>query len=377
LCPDREPNFWPIAINANFSRKEVYIPDFAPLNRLFVGRDVNSSVNHHPIQVFGINQPPDRNCEYVVNQTAVLTALDGTNPFHHLLMLFRTIFSFLTSFSVNLGTFSTTDCIFVIWRGHEPDFTKLTAFDSVLLSSLCRGGSLQLSRRSGVTCFSALLLGSSPGDWDMDLGPEKKGVQVDFSGVLLSRWIRERILKPGNLSFKGGIILVIRRGRREFVNENNVRHAIASSVHPASLDVINFENCSFQNSFHLISQSLVLTGVHGAALTNLIFLPPSAAVVEISISKSKTEYYFLALSFGKLYYEHSQLIPTDTHLSDLRDRSVTVGNVTSLGMLCKDALSTAAERFPSRSTKKSFINLIDYKSQVSIQLEARGTKERA
>ena len=90
-----------------------------------------------------------------------------------------------------------------------------------------------------------------------------------------------------------------------------------------------------------------MVGVHGAALTNLVFLPPSAAVVEISISKMKTEYFFLALSYGKLYYEHSDLIPTDTHLNDLRDRKVTVGNISKLAKTCSDALEVALSRYPS------------------------------
>jgi hypothetical protein len=87
--------------------------------------------------------------------------------------------------------------------------------------------------------------------------------------------------------------------------------------------------------------------VHGAALTNLIFLPPSAALVEVTISEHKTEYFFLALSYGKLYFEHSDLIPTDTHLNDIRERKVTVSNISGLGKTCSYALDIAANRFPS------------------------------
>ncbi len=84
-----------------------------------------------------------------------------------------------------------------------------------------------------------------------------------------------------------------------------------------------------------------MAGVHGAALTNLIFLPPSAGLVEVTISPVKNEYYLLSRSFGKRYYAHPHLIPTDKDLPDLRDRRVTVDRVSDLGRLCATALSWA------------------------------------
>ena len=67
----------------------------------------------------------------------------------------------------------------------------------------------------------------------------------------------------------------------------------------------------------------------------------------VAIAPAKTEFYFLALSFGKLYFAHHALVPTDTHLPDLRDRRITVDDVPALGRLAGHALATATARIPS------------------------------
>ncbi len=64
--------------------------------------------------------------------------------------------------------------------------------------------------------------------------------------------------------------------------------------------------------------------------------------MEIAIAPAKTEFCFLALSFGKRHLAHHALVPTDTHPPDLRDRRIAVDDVPALGRLAGHALVTAA-----------------------------------
>jgi hypothetical protein len=326
----------------------VYMSDLRPLNSLVLGRDAPPP-NTFPIRLLGITDPPASSCTRTINHTAILTPLDSFNPFHNLLMLFRRLFAAIATISANVGgAGSMTDCTFAIWRGDSHEYGRFNAFDSAFLTSLCRGGAFQLTRRSGAVCFSSIILGATPGGWDMDLGPEKRGVRIHFAGVALARWLRARIAAPAAPPAPAaGAVLVLRRGRRELVNEDDVRRAVAGGLAPAPLGIVDFDSADLRTAFAAVAARLVMVGVHGAGLSNLIFLPPGAALVEIAIAPAKTEFYFLALSFGKLYFAHHALVPTDDHLPDPRDRRVTVDDVPALGRLAAHALAVATARLPS------------------------------
>ena len=142
--------------------------------------------------------------------------------------------------------------------------------------------------------------------------------------------------------------MVVRRGRREMVNEAEVNAAISSAIAPAPLDVINFDRVNYTFAVRVLSQRAAMVGVHGAALCNLIFLPPGAALVEISISEETIYFYYhLALSFGKLYFEHAALVPMDEHLPELRDRRVNVSDLPALSRLTAHAIALVQARDPS------------------------------
>eukprot|EP00291_Cryptomonas_curvata_P000416 CAMPEP_0172195610 /NCGR_PEP_ID=MMETSP1050-20130122/26312_1 /TAXON_ID=233186 /ORGANISM="Cryptomonas curvata, Strain CCAP979/52" /LENGTH=332 /DNA_ID=CAMNT_0012871709 /DNA_START=1014 /DNA_END=2009 /DNA_ORIENTATION=- len=311
------------------------------------GRDAALVRGQESIRLLAMTSRPDENCAVEVNQTAILMFLDGGNPFHHLLMVFRRVFAALVTLHVNSDMDALTDCVFVAWRGTSPEryFAEMSPFDRAILNTLCRGGLIILSNQSGPVCFAQMLIGSTPGGWDMNLDQNLAATPVNFAGVTLARLILESALGRGAAASAaanhGGLVLVVRRGRRGLVNEDAVRLAIEASVAPAAVRVLNFDLLDFRAALGVVSGRLVMAGVHGAALTNLIFLPPSAALVEVTISPVKNEYLLLARSFGKRYYAHPHLIPTDTHLPDLRDRRVTVDRVPDLGRLCATALARA------------------------------------
>jgi hypothetical protein len=325
------------------------------------GRDTVLDHEEDPVNLLAMTWPPEQKCSRVIKQTAILTFLDGINPFHHLVMVFRRVFAALVTFQVNAGVDDLTDCVFVAWRGFEPERyyekfgrylepgTNMTPFDGALVHSICRGGLTVLSNRSGPICFSRLLVGSTPFGWDMDLKPDQGIIAVNFAGVLLARLVAETVLSRAATAAirPGGVVVVVRRGRREFVNESAVLDAVRAAVAPAPVDAIDYDRIDFRTSLEIVSRRLVLMGVHGAALTNLMFLPESAGVVEVAIAADKQTYYILSRSFGKRYYIHPHIIPTDTHLAEVRQRRVAVDRLPDLAQLCASALS-AAERMSRR-----------------------------
>lgn len=240
------------------------------------------------------------------------------------------------------------NCTFVLWRGRpgDSDYNSFAGFDWSFFNSICRGGVLQLSPRTQPVCFASIIVGATPGGWDMDLGPKKRTVDVNFAGVAMARWLRDRLGAENGQKVEGAV-LAVRRGRREMVNEAEVRSAIAAAIAPASLDAVNFDRANYTSTLWTISRRAAMIGVHGAALCNLIFLPPGSALVEITISSSKTEFYFLAHSFGKLYFEHTSSVPIDEHLPDLRDRRVNVSDIPGLSRLAARAISLVLARAPS------------------------------
>ena len=335
------------SFGADTEKPLVYVPIFAPLNSLVLGTDTPPP-NTFPVTLVGLTAKPSSDCAYTITNTAILTSLDSFNPFHNLLMLYRRLFAAAASFSNNAGDpGGMTDCTIVIWRGRpgDSDYDRFAAFDRSFFSSLCRAEVLQLSPRSAPMCFASLMVGATPGGWDMDIGPKKRTVGINFAGVALSSWLRQRLgAQQGDAR---GAVLVVRRGRREMVNEAAVRAVLVEAISPAPLDVMDFDQIDFASAFRILSLRAAMVGVHGAALCNLIFLPPGAALVEITISAAKTEFYFLALSFGRLYFEHASSAPMDEHLPDLRDRRVNVSDLPALGRLAARAVALVQTRAPS------------------------------
>ena len=349
VCVDPSKSFSPSLEGTESTDKPlVYIPNFSPLNSLVLGTDT-APPNKFPIKLVGLTAKPTSKCARTVTTVAILTSLDEFNPYHNLIMLYRRLFAATASFSVNAGLAGgMTNCTFAVWRGRpgEKDYASFTGFDWNFFSSLCRGGVLQLSPRSAPVCFASILVGATPGGWDMDIGPKRRTVGVNFAGVVMARWLRDRQGATGGEV--RGAVMVVRRGRREMVNEAEVNAAISSAIAPAPLDVINFDRVNYTFAVRVLSQRAAMVGVHGAALCNLIFLPPGAALVEISISEETIYFYYhLALSFGKLYFEHAALVPMDEHLPELRDRRVNVSDLPALSRLTAHAIALVQARDPS------------------------------
>ena len=73
-----------------------------------------------------------------------------------------------------------------------------------------------------------------------------------------------------------------------------------------SLETIDLDKATFRSTVGLFAKTAVLLGVHGAGLTNLIFMPRGGAVVELRLARSRPDYVQLCRSFGKLHFEFTK-----------------------------------------------------------------------
>jgi hypothetical protein len=121
----------------------------------------------------------------------------------------------------------------------------------------------------------------------------------------LTRATREVVLKAlGGSAQPGGRRIYVSRARqklRRLVNEA----ALEPMLRQYGFETVFFEDLSFEQQVTLLQQTAVLVGVHGANLTNMLFLAPQATVVEIMNQDPEGInlcYYHLAASLDLRYY---------------------------------------------------------------------------
>lgn len=109
---------------------------------------------------------------------------------------------------------------------------------------------------------------------------------------------------PVDISFTSHIIYISRRDapRRFLVNEDDVTSLILSF----GGRVATLEGMTLQEQYLLFSSCSLLIGLHGAGLTNMIWMPPHASVLEIrNDGDSSNNCYFSMASVLNLRYFYS------------------------------------------------------------------------
>jgi len=90
-----------------------------------------------------------------------------------------------------------------------------------------------------------------------------------------------------------------RAARRRLLNEDELLDTLA----PAGFERVFMEDLDFRQQVDLMRQTAVLVGPHGAGLTNMIFCPRGAAVVEIADpGYPNPNFYALASALGHRYW---------------------------------------------------------------------------
>ena len=89
-------------------------------------------------------------------------------------------------------------------------------------------------------------------------------------------------------------IFIRRRSQKNrlIVNEEEVLQVFLSY----QFEIVSFEDLSFEDQISLMSKVCVLAGVHGAGLTNMLFMPLNSVVFELTTKIDGENYYYYALS---------------------------------------------------------------------------------
>ena len=96
---------------------------------------------------------------------------------------------------------------------------------------------------------------------------------------------------------------------RHIINIANISEAIISNLH-LTLRVVHFENMTFEDQVSSLRATNVLISMHGAGLSNIIFLQPGSTVIEILHPLLKAPFYrFLSLYASVNYIPIRDVIP--------------------------------------------------------------------
>ena len=124
-------------------------------------------------------------------------------------------------------------------------------------------------------------------------------VEADrFDPELLKELRRRIVSRNGPASHR---VHVSREGtrRRRLANARDVMGPLGA----AGFETVSAEELTFQEQVALASRTEILVGVHGAALTNMIFMPEGAHVIELANpGYPSPAFYALASALGLRYW---------------------------------------------------------------------------
>jgi len=109
------------------------------------------------------------------------------------------------------------------------------------------------------------------------------------------------------------------RERRRILNEDDVLQTFLSF----GFEVVKFEQLSWLEQISLTSNTILLAGVHGAGLTNMIFMPPRSQVFELTTRINGEHYYYFALS-NALSHRYFYQVCTPDQESVVQDANLIV-----------------------------------------------------
>jgi Glycosyltransferase 61 len=115
--------------------------------------------------------------------------------------------------------------------------------------------------------------------------------------------------------------LFVQRGKtssRRIVNDAEVLKTFSNW----GFDVIDFEKMKFEDQVNTAAQASILAGVHGAGLSNMMFMETGSKVFELTSMLNGEQYYYFTLSNSlghSYYYQHCQ--------PDAADKSIQEANL--------------------------------------------------
>ncbi|KAK2437679.1 Glycosyltransferase family 61 protein [Trifolium repens] len=143
---------------------------------------------------------------------------------------------------------------------------------------------MDIDRNDEVHCFPKVIVGLKRYHKELSIDPQKYSYSIkDFRDFLRSSYSLNRvnaikIRDTGNQSMKPRLLILSRKSSRSFTNTNQ----IAKMAKGLGFKVIVMEaGRNMGNIADVVNSCDVLMGVHGAGLTNILFLPENAIFIQV------------------------------------------------------------------------------------------------
>jgi Glycosyltransferase 61 len=217
------------------------------------------------------NQGPD--CDVTHNVPVLIFATAGFpfNPFHAYTDLLIPIFVAANRYNGEVQI--------AVTNFHGPWINKYMQF----LQALSHYPIINLDSETKVHCFPSGQVGLK-GNKPFSVDNSTAGsTMLDFKHFVRTSLSLERAqveIIGKNSKKKPKIAILLRKGTRKFTNENE----IVEMAEGVGFDVIRADTETtkdFPRIAHLINTCDVLMGLHGAGLTNMVYLPDNATIIQI------------------------------------------------------------------------------------------------
>ncbi|GKB89943.1 alpha-1,3-arabinosyltransferase XAT3-like protein, partial [Tanacetum coccineum] len=205
---------------------------------------------------------------------------------------------------------------------YKPAFVK--KFEKVF-SSLSNYNLLNVNSNKSIHCFPAVVVGLK---FHSELSINYSEVPRGNSIINFRKFLATTYgLKPTNVSYTTStspvLLFLSRRGTRMFSNEDEM----VDMMEDLGFDVIVARSykkmAKLENFAKLLSTCSVLVGAHGAGLTNMVFLPPGAVLVQVvplGVDFHSRVYFGDPPVRMGLHYLKYKITPNESSLVDLYPR---------------------------------------------------------
>ncbi len=135
-----------------------------------------------------------------------------------------------------------------------------------------------------------------------------RDIQIgDYNDDLITTLRNKLISAPITGTTRKLFIRRVSQDKRRILNEADVLQTFLSF----GFEVVEFERLSFTEQLALVRETIVLAGVHGAGLTNMIFMPSHSVVFELTTKVNGENYYYYSLSNALSHKYYYQACDTD------------------------------------------------------------------
>ncbi|XP_020100414.1 EGF domain-specific O-linked N-acetylglucosamine transferase-like isoform X1 [Ananas comosus] len=154
-----------------------------------------------------------------------------------------------------------------------------------LLKQLSRYETIDFNKENEVHCFNEVIVGLKFHK-EMSINPSRTPngySMVDFAKLIRRSFTLQResaINLHENHDKKPRLLIISRRRTRSFMNINEVVQMASELNYEVLVEEAGL-NSNLGNFSQVVNSCDVLMGVHGAGLTNLVFLPTNAVVIQV------------------------------------------------------------------------------------------------